>query len=451
MIRRVLAFFRTGPDRPMMSEDPERIRRMYEFMRWSVFLSVTVGYGFFYVIRTNFAVVKRPMLDEGVFTATQMGLIGSAFLAVYAVGKLLNGFLSDRANIRRFMSMALLLGALVNLYLGSTRSFTVFLILWGFNGFVLSIGSAPSVVALAQWFSHREMGTRYGIWSVSHSLGEGMTFLLTSALVANFGWEWGFRGPALVCLGAALVLFQTLADRPQTYGLPPVTVYKNDHPPADSRSAGNASVGSLQLEVLKNPAIWILGLAAATMSAARYGVNNWGVLWLQEAKGYTLSEAGAVLAAYPVAAVVGAAASGLLSDRFFGARRNWPALITGLVEAAALAGVAMVPPGNAWADMALLAVFGLALGALLCYLGGLMAVDLAPKRAAGAAMGVIGAFAYAGAALQDTLSGWLLDGGKIGEGAAAHYEFGPVVAFWIGASVLSILLTLTVWNAKVRD
>ena len=50
MLRAIMAFFRTGPDRPMMSEDPLRIRRMYEHMRWSVFLSVTLGYGFFYTV-----------------------------------------------------------------------------------------------------------------------------------------------------------------------------------------------------------------------------------------------------------------------------------------------------------------------------------------------------------------------------------------------------------------
>jgi len=348
------------------------------------------------------------------------------------------------------MATALLAGALVNLQLGSSRSFTTFLLLWGLNGWLLSIGSAPSVVALAQWFSPKEMGTRYGVWSVSHSLGEGLTFSATAAIVSDFGWEWGFRAPGLLCIGAALVLFQTLADRPQTYGLPPVTTYKNDHPPVVKSHAGQ-SVGHLQWEVLKTPAIWIMGLSAATMSVARYGVNNWGVLYLQEAKGYSLTEAGTVLAAYPVAAVVGAAFSGILSDRLFGARRNMPALLTGAVEALALAGLVLVPPGHPYVDSAILAVFGLALGALLVYLGGLMAVDLSPKRAAGAAMGVIGAFAYAGAAIQDSVSGWLLDAGKVVEGTATRYDFTPVVGFWIGASAVSILLTLLVWNAKPQE
>jgi OPA family sugar phosphate sensor protein UhpC-like MFS transporter len=140
-----------------------------------------------------------------------------------------------------------------------------------------------------------------------------------------------------------------------------------------------------------------------------------------------------------------------LSDRFFGARRNWPALLTGIVEAVALVALVLVPPGHVILDATILAVFGLSLGALLVYLGGLMAVDLAPKRAAGAAMGVIGAFAYAGAAIQDTVSGWLLDNGKVVESAVTRYDFTPVIVFWIGASLLSILLTLTVWNARAQE
>ena len=89
------------------------------------------------------------------------------------------------------------------------------------NGWFQSVGSAPSVVALSHWFGKKERGTRYGIWSASHSIGEGLTFVGTSVLVASFGWRWGFWGPGLVCLLAALVMYRTLGDRPQTYGLAP--------------------------------------------------------------------------------------------------------------------------------------------------------------------------------------------------------------------------------------
>jgi OPA family sugar phosphate sensor protein UhpC-like MFS transporter len=450
---RIVDFFRTGPDRPAATAEPAELRRLYEGKRTRVFWSVTLGYAFFYVARINFSVVKKPLLDEGLLSATEMGVIGSALLVVYAFGKLFNGFLSDRANIRRFLSMALLCSAVVNLILGTVEWFWAFLVLWGLNGWFQSIGSAPSVVSLSQWFSPRELGTRYGLWSVSHSIGEGATFAITAALVSWMGWRWGFWGPGVLCAAAAVVLFRTLADRPQTYGLPPVTDYKNDHP--DPRAVQGPkdpkSVGKMQLEVLRNPAIWVLGLAGATMSVARYGVNNWGMLYLQEGKGYSMTEAGSILAAYPLAAVAGAAVSGIVSDRFFGSRRNVPALLMGIFVAGSLVTLYLNPAREPWLDSAILAVFGFNMGGLLTYLGGLMAVDVSPKKAAGAAMGVIGVFAYIGAAIQDTVSGLLIDKGRVVAEGLTTYDFQPMLMFWIGSALLSILLTLAVWNVKPRE
>jgi len=458
LARSPLDFFRTGPDRLPPLQDPGLVDRTYRRLRLRVFWSVTLGYAWFYVARVNFSVVKKPLLDEGILTATQMGLIGSAMLGVYAVGKLLNGFLADHANIRRFMSAALAGSALVNLALGFTTWFWAFLGLWALNGWFQSVGSAPSVVSLSQWFSPRELGTRYGLWSVSHSLGEGLSFVATAALVSSLGWQWGFWWPGLACLGAAWVLSRTLADRPATYGLPPVADWRNDHPaprpaPEDApdRTGSATSIWASQREVLRLPAIWVLGLAGVTMSATRYGVMNWGMLFLQEGKGYSMTEAGSILSVYPLAALAGAALSGVISDRLFRSRRNVPSLLMGVLVTLSLFALAELPAGDPWVDSAILAVFGFHMGGLLTYLGGLMAVDLAPKRAAGAAMGVIGAFCYLGAAIQDTVSGWLVDRGRTMLDGVARYDFQPLLAFWIGCSVASIALTLLVWNAKPRE
>jgi OPA family sugar phosphate sensor protein UhpC-like MFS transporter len=110
----ILSFFKTRTDRPVFSDDPGVIRRAYEARRWSVFLSVLLGYGLFYTCRMNFSVAKKAMLEEGVMSATQMGLVGSALLFIYSVGKFTNGFLADRCNIARFMSTGLLLSGVAN-------------------------------------------------------------------------------------------------------------------------------------------------------------------------------------------------------------------------------------------------------------------------------------------------------------------------------------------------
>ncbi len=68
------------------------------------------------------------------------------------------------------------------------------------------------------------------------------------------------------------------------------------------------------------------------MYVARYAINNWAILFLQEIKGYSLIDAGFVMSVYPVMGFIGAAASGWMSDRFFNSRRNLPTLIYGLLQ-----------------------------------------------------------------------------------------------------------------------
>jgi sugar phosphate permease len=192
------------------------------------------------------------------------------------------------------------------------------------------MGAAPCGASISQWFSNRERGTRYGIWSTTHSLGEAATFFVTAAIIAWWGWQWGFWSAGGVSIVVAILLFFTLGDRPQTYGLPAIADYRNDH---TEESAGPPiSVRQAQWEVIANPYIWILGFSCAAMYVARYGINNWGMLYLQEDKGYTLVTAGAVLSTAKIVETFGALSSGFISDRLFKARRNVATLLYGLIE-----------------------------------------------------------------------------------------------------------------------
>lgn len=447
MIKGLLTYFKTGPDRPLLPDAAE-IRRFYERKRWSIFITLVLAYAFFYTCRLGLSVTKKPMLDAGVMTASQMGLVGSVMLYVYAVGKFVNGMLSDHANIARFMSWALLLSAVVNLIFGFTSLFFAFVILWGLNGWFQSIGSAPSVVSLCQWFSNRERGTRYGIWAGAHNLGEGLTFVLSAALVSHFGWRAGFAGPGVLCLFVAFIMFRTLGDRPQTYGLPHVAEYKKDF------SAGlppKGTTAELQKMVFRSPWVWVMACSCAMMYTARYAINNWAILFLQEHKHYTLTEAGLVMGAYPVMGFIGASASGWMSDKFFHSRRNVPTLIYGLLQTGGMVLLFVAPSGHVWLDMLALGIFGFGVGGLIVFVAGLIIVDIMPKAAAGTVKGIIGMFAYVGAGTQDWISGFLLDGHKTIVDGRIVYDFAPTFYFWIGASVLSMLLAATAWNVKPHE
>jgi OPA family sugar phosphate sensor protein UhpC-like MFS transporter len=130
---------------------------------------------------------------------------------------------------------------------------------------------------------------------------------VVGSVVAWLGWRWGFFGPGLIGIAAAIGVFLLLQDRPRTLGLPEVNDFKQDHYSETPKPAIKSVLG-LQLSILKIPAIWVLCLASATNYVTRYALNSWGVLYLQEARGYSLPMAGTLLMISTLAGIAGAVA-----------------------------------------------------------------------------------------------------------------------------------------------
>ena len=451
----ILKFFSPAPAGTPIT-DPEKIRRTYNRQRASVFVSATLGYGLYYVCRLSINVIKKPIVDAGILSESELGIIGTGLFVTYAVGKFANGFLADRSNVRRFLATGLLISALINLALGFTTAFGVYVALWAVNGWVQSMGAAPCVVALSRWFSDRKRGTFYGLWSSSHNIGEALTFILTALIVNHMGWQWGFKGAGVLGLVGCLLIVLFMRDSPQSCGLPAVAEYEPGQ--TDKKEASEADdakpVSYYQKQVLRNPAIWMLALSSMFMYMSRYAVNSWGIFFLEAQKGYSNMEAAQIISISSVFGIIGTISCGWLSDKFFGGRRNVPALVFGLMNVLSLMFFLFGPKGSYMLDAACMVVFGLAIGALICLLGGLMAVDIASKKASGAALGVVGLASYGGAALQDLISGFTIESGKSAAavaGQATQYDFSVVSWFWLGAAILSVLCALTVWNARAKE
>lgn len=448
MASRLLKFFATGEDKPRI-EDPATIDALFRRHRFRVMTAITLGYGLIYTCRLALGVVKKPLIDQGVFTPVELGMIGSALFYTYALGKLTNGFLADHANVKRFLAFAFLATALCNLAMGFTTALWGAVLLWGLNGWVQSFGAPGGVVAMTAWFSNRERGRAYGVWSTAHSIGEGLTFLVVGSAVAWLGWRWGYWGPGLIGIATAIGCYLWLQDRPRTLGLPTVADWKNDHYD-EKPKPGIKSVLGLQLSILKIPAIWVLCLSAAAIYVTRYAINSWGILYLQQERGLSLPMAGTVLMISTLAGIAGAVAFGFVSDLVFKARRPPANLLFAILEIGGLL-LFFYGPNTMPVLIAGMLLFGLGLTGLVTSLGGLFAVDIAPKRVAGAAMGVIGIFSYIGAGIQEYVSGRLIQQGMTVVDGVRSYDFGPVITFWIGASVLSMLLAASLWRTRLRD
>ncbi len=513
----MLNWFKRSPAAPRIADEKE-VNRRYKRYRWEQAVSMTLGYAIFYVCRLSFSTTKKSMIDGGWYTAKELGVVGSAMLVAYAFGKFAHGFLADRANIRRYMGFGLFVSALMNFTVGWYVPAFVLIGLWFVNGFMQACGATCSIVGISRWYRKRERGTFYGIFSMSNNFGEALSYLLTSFVMVWAGkwfdadpqmvdghlgtgaaWRSGFWGAAFLGVVGVMLLSKFFHDSPESEGLPSVPEWAHEPPDAvEKAAAGDVKKG--QMLALKNWAIWMIAIGGGLYAMTRWAIIDWGMFFLQVKKGYTSTTAAMIITINSIVGGFSSAACGYITDRFFHGKRDGFVFIAGLMNITSLSILMFGPAGCVWLDVFAMVLFGLACGILLTFLGGLMAVDLAPRIATGAALGIAGMGSYIGSGIQSVFSGCLIkklpeavetvrlgldakgvdqgvirvftDGSKLmpsgawiganGESINRFYDFTVnlfghtytvdwIAMFWIGAAVLSMLCALSVWNARPKQ
>ena len=446
------SFYRIS--KPSGETVPENeIRPRYLSIRNRTFWGVTVAYSLYYVCRMSLSVVKQPLIDEGFLTAGQLGVIGSALLFVYAVGKFLNGFIADYCNIRRFMFTGLAVSAAINLLMGIlgivngytaiplSVIFILFAVMWGLNGWMQSMGSPPGVISLSRWFPQSRRGTFYSIFSASPYLGEFISFILTGLIVGAFGWQWGFVVSAAAGGAGALLILLTVSDTPESQGLPSIQQLSGE----DVKPVDKMPTRELQKMIFKHPGIWVIALSSAFIYITKYAIAGWGVLFLQKERAFSLEQATQIIAFSAVFGVLGTVLAGWLSDRVFRSDRIRPAILSGAVSFVALI-LFLFAGGGYVMNVLYVSVFSLSIGVLYCIVAGLMAVDIVPRKATGAALGIVGISSYVAAGLQDITSGYLIQYNTVRVDGMDVYDFGPVSYFWLAAALVSFILPVLNWK-----
>jgi len=455
-------FFRVSkPSAEKVAE--ERVNETYRSLRARTFWGATAAYSLFYLCRLSMGVVKKPLIDDGIFSATELGVIASAFYFVYAIGKFINGFMADYCNVRRYMATGLVISSVINLLMGLVglghgyagfppyAIYLLFALLWGINGWVLSMGSPSGIVSLSRWFPQSRRGTYYSIFCSTPYIGEALSMVLTGSIVAAFGWEYGFIASALGGFIGVGIILTCVSDTPQSKGLPSVQEISGE----EIKPVDKMPTRDIQKHVLKNPAIWVIAISCAFINLTKYGIMEWGVLYLQGARSYSLETASWIIGFSAIFAIAGTVGAGWLSDVVFKGDRVKPALISGFISLAALA-LFLLVDGSKVMMAVFVSVFSLAVGVLYCIVSGLMAIDIVPRKATGAALGIVGISSYMTIGIQNIVSGLLIDRFATESEVMVNgvmqtvteYNFLPVAIFWLSAVLISFLLPVLNWNRR---
>lgn len=412
--------------------------REYRYWRTRILYSSIIGYALFYFVRKNLAVAMPAMEHDLGITKASLGLFLTLHGVLYGISKFVNGFFGDRVNARYFMAAGLLLSAIMNIGFGMSSASVALGSFWLANGWFQGLGFPPCARLITHWFSPSERATKFAVWNTSHSIGAAVVAVLCGYLVVH-SWRLCFFVPAGLALLGTLFLLERLRDTPPSLGLPPVDEYMREEQPElplDSSGERMPFGQFLMRYVFSNPAIWIVSLGQFFVYTVRYSVLDWGPTFLTETRGIHLTHASWIVAAYEVAGIAGMLLSGWMTDKLFGGRASR--------ACAVFMGLCLVCLVGFWKLQSAPAAL---YTSLLCAVGffvygpqalvGVVAANLATRKAAATAIGLTGLFAY----LSGILSGWGL-GLIVDRGG-----WEPGFRMLVGAAVIATLLFISVWNA----
>lgn len=454
--------FLTQPAYKAEQTGPEAIKK-YKVLRCQVFVGAFIAYAGFYLVRKNFS-MAMPFMEQFGFEKGELGIVLSMNALAYAFSRLIMGPVSDRSNARTFLPLGLICAAVSMCFMivpiayihNHTLSIVIMCLLNALVGWFNGMGYPPCTRVITHWFSQTERGTMSSIWNCSHNIGGALIGPMAVYGALWFGnWFYGnatekyfligtFAFPAAVAILVALVAYMLVRDTPQSQGLCSIEKFKNDYPKNYSeKSEERLEVKEILTKyIFPNKALWYVCLADAFIFMVRYGCLDWAPTYLTEAHGFDIKNAGWAYFAYEFAAIPGTLLCGWLSDKLFQGRRAWLNIIYTVF--AALFVFLYWRYGN---TPTLAITFLICIGFFIygpIMLLAVQAMDLVPKNAAGAAVGLIGFCTYllGTAILANTVLGFIV------QNCGWNTNF---IVVLIGCAIAIFFMAFTLKTEKRKD
>ena len=307
-----------------------RIRRVQTVTLTLLFIAGIVNF----LDRSSLSVAGEAIRGELGLSATEFGVLLSAFSLSYGLSQLPAGILLDRFGPRIVLGAGLIFWSAMQALTGVVNSFSHFI--WLRIG--LGVGEAPfmpaGVKSINDWYAEKARGTALGIFNSSTVIGQAIAPPALVVMQLAWGWRTMFVVIGLAGIVVGLCWFAWFRNRAQFALSDEEQRYLSAPKTARPRLAF-----SEWLALFKQRTTWgmILGFSGVNYTGWLY--IAWLPGYLQAQQGFSLAKTGWVAAIPFLAAAVGMWVNGALVDAL--ARRGYDlaktrkaAIVTGLTLSA---------------------------------------------------------------------------------------------------------------------
>lgn len=383
--------------------------------RYGLLVSLFMITAINYLDRTNMAVALPHITEEFKLSATEAGLILSAFSWVYAALQVPGGWFVDRIGPKLAFGYAMIGWSLCTVAFFFARSFGMVIGLRVGLGFFETPAFPANNRLVSDWFPSGERGRATAWYTAGEYVGLAVAVPLLSLLVVRFGWPSIFLATGVVGLAFSAVWFRRVYDTPEQS--PRVSAEELAHirqdgegTPDEQAAARTESTRQGLTILAKSRRMWGLCIAQFANTSVLFFFLTWFPSYLVDEKHMDTIKAGFWGALPYVSAMVGVLAAGWGSDRLLhsGMSRTWARklpVMTGLCLAP------IIVAAN-FTDSVPLVIFFMSTAFFaqgFMQLGWAALSDIAPTRLMGLAGGTFSFAANLGGALAPIVIGVIID------------------------------------------
>ena len=186
----------------------------------AVFIACYIAYTSIYMARLNLSMASDALTEGlGLITTGEYGILGGAFLVVYAIGRLLNGDLSDRIAPQYMLGTGLAFAGIANIAFSALPPFWGMLLLWCANAWAQSMLWSSVLRVVAALYDEATAKRRTSFMVTSVAVGNIIGIIANTAIIVNFGVPYAFILPGALTLlmgGVTFALIRKLdTSRPK--------------------------------------------------------------------------------------------------------------------------------------------------------------------------------------------------------------------------------------------
>ena len=175
-----------------------------------IFAIVYLAYTSIYIARVNLSVVSPELIDAGILDTVQIGILGSVFSTVYAIGRLVNGGISDRTPPWKMLTFGLVLVGISNCLVSFFPPFIGIFLLWTANAYAQSMLWSSVLCVVSKLYDKKVAKKKTSIMVTSVATGNILGIIINTVLITKLGSRFAFAVPGILTLIlGGLVLFST--------------------------------------------------------------------------------------------------------------------------------------------------------------------------------------------------------------------------------------------------